>query len=116
MTDGGGSNLPLIAAVVADAEQKCHRCQGGLYLSAEVPAVGMPGWQRITLCPVCDANDPASQDLIAFFAIHSVVDEQTNDTFTRLVYDWLTAKRPQGVSPEKFEEDIAAWQQGLYDA
>ncbi|WP_213454111.1 DUF6300 family protein [Rhizomonospora bruguierae] len=98
-------------------EVACARCSGAAYLTATIPH---PGWdspvgrrfagsRTIALCPRCDAHDPASQGLLAYFAIHGEVTADTADTFAVLVRAWVSAPRPTGVDPRVLDREIEAW-------
>lgn len=92
----------------------CHRCGGELYLTATVAHPSLPGRRVLPLCPRCDANDPAAQGILAFFAVHSVVDSDMFAQMRELVAGWVAARRarPSGVDTTVLDADVGAWRAG----
>lgn len=105
---------------VEQRRQSCHRCDGELYLSVRVPhphymkAPGQPGRIRVaTLCPRCDVGNTQAHPLLAFFAVHSRVDDENAQEFADLVQAWVESlPPPREVDIEALEAEIAAWRNG----
>lgn len=101
---------------VSDA-QPCHRCGGELYLTINMPHAGIcntrgerTGGRRVVgLCPRCDAQDPTSQPLLAYFAIHGGVELEDTEEFVRMLDDWVRARPGSEVSDEQLEQDFQEW-------
>lgn len=93
----------------------CHRCGGELYLAVTAPHPTMPGDRLMVLCPQCDADDPDAQELLAWFAIYSVVDTSDLADLEVRVGHWVAAmqERPTGVYD--LDADVEAWHRGDYD-
>ena len=96
----------------------CHRCLGPLLLAARMPHPRLANCVYIQpLCPRCHIDDPGAQGLLAFFAVHSAVDEKNARTFNELVRQWLDGVSPPGaVDAETFEREIEAWHRGEFDS
>lgn len=64
-------------------------------LHARVPHIlsradgsGVGGTRGAVLCGGCDRDDPDAQGLLAFFALHETVTDETLSSVTALIRDW----------------------------
>jgi hypothetical protein len=113
--------IPQINVVEA---LRCDRCSGQPYLTAQIPHPSylypelQPEFGMLTfhLCPRCDDTDPAAQGILAFFTAYPSVTPDTAEVFSRLLEEWVgRVAVPPAVSPEAFEQDLAAFRRGDLD-
>ncbi|MFD6563062.1 DUF6300 family protein [Micromonospora profundi] len=95
----------------------CPTCSSETILAADRPHPRFPATMyRSYLCPICDRDDPAASGLLAFFAVHPVIDSTTFDTFRVLAQEWLDRlPDPPLVSEQDFDADVEAWRRGDFD-
>jgi len=74
----------------------CHRCDGPLMLLAQVPHIltgsdgsYVEGTRGVGLCVACDRHDPDAQGLLAFFAVHETVTDDTIHSIATLLQEWI---------------------------
>jgi len=114
--------MPKIEVVSTD-DLPCHRCQGRLYLAVRVPhpyQQPTPESQAsfavlVPLCPACDAESPAAQSLLAFFAIHECVSDGTLALFGELLRRWISELEYPRLDVEIYESEIEQWMNGGFD-
>ncbi|GIF75636.1 DUF6300 family protein [Asanoa siamensis] len=102
---------------IASNGNRCPVCDTEVILAADRPHPRFPAaMHRQYLCPVCHRDDPAASGLLAFFAVHPMVELSTSDTFAALVREWLDrVPDPPMVSDEDFDADVEAWRRGDFD-
>lgn len=74
----------------------CHRCgDAELLLVTRVPhtitgveGVPVAGTRGVGLCATCDRDDPDAQGVLAFFAVHEAVADDSVDTVAQLLDEW----------------------------
>jgi hypothetical protein len=67
----------------------CPNCQGEVHLVAAMAL------RDVTLCPACDAQAPAAQGLLRYFALHKALRPQDASEVSGLVGQWLAAVTAQ---------------------
>lgn len=71
----------------------------------------MAGTRLVGLCPRCDANQPGTQGLLAYFAIHSAVQPGDETTFAGLLRTWVDSI-PAHPDESQWAEDARKWSEG----
>ena len=110
---------------VETSDPRCPRCGGKLHVLLRVPP-DLARWpagslsegtmRLVPLCPHCDKEEPSAQGLLAFFVVHTAIDDENVADFAALVSEWVHhLPPPQRVDPVAFERDIAAWRRGDFD-
>jgi hypothetical protein len=70
----------------------------------------------VPVCPRCDSNEPSLQGLLAFFALHETLSDDTVEEFAALVNEMIHRLPPaRTVDPAAFEAELAAWRRGEFD-
>jgi hypothetical protein len=74
----------------------CHRCDKPLMLVARTShpltlADGsrVEGTRSVGLCAGCDRDTPDAQGLLAFFAVHETVTDETVSSVAALLAEWV---------------------------
>ena len=103
-----GSGPPVVVETTPE-DPDCPVCGRPGILSALLPHTMTDGRGDVTpgravavLCETCDIDHPEAGPLIAYFAVHGAIDQETLEQGTRLVSDWLTtaeAKPSPGGAP-----------------
>ena len=78
-------------------ELPCLRCGGQLLCVARVPhsflrsdGYQVCGGRLVGLCPACDRGEPAALGLIAFFTLHSGINDYALGEAGHLIFEWLS--------------------------
>jgi hypothetical protein len=86
----------------------CHRCNEVLILLAQVPHVligsdgsHVAGTRGVGLCAACDRHDPDAQGLLAFFAVHETVTDETVHSIASLLNEWIGRVADRRASSER---------------
>jgi Family of unknown function (DUF6300) len=98
----------------------CPRCGGPGLISAQIPVstwsdgtpLQIPCHAVVILCPACDIGSPEAGALIAFFAVHGCVSDETIEEFGRLLQAWTTVVQPPVADPERVEAEYQLWRAG----
>lgn len=84
-------------------------------LSAVIPAEGWTdAYRTVPLCPDCDQDRPTAQALLAFFAAHERIEDDTVEEFARLLRTWLEDIVPSGIDDDTIHTIVAAWTAQLF--
>ncbi|MFC4121861.1 DUF6300 family protein [Nonomuraea zeae] len=98
----------------------CPRCRAGEVLAVlRLPhtwanASGGPvrGMSEIVVCARCDAGDPLTGPIVAYFAAHDQVRPESLDQLARPLRRWLDRARPPEPDEQALEAEIEAWYRG----
>lgn len=109
--------------IVSTGDLRCHRCLGDLYLAVRVPhnswqtppGTNLSATRLVPLCPRCDANRPAAQDLLAYFAVYSSVTESTLHIFADLLQRWVNDIDCPQIDLAEVDAEIQQWLDGEFD-
>lgn len=69
----------------------------------------------VPLCPKCDTESPAAQSLLAFFAIHGCVSDDTLELFGALLGRWVAELDFPTIDPAVYDAEIDEWKNGDFD-
>lgn len=66
------------------------------------------------MCAACDRDDPDSQGVLAFFALHETVTDDTVASAAALIDEWAhrVDHRPSGNVQEESDEEFRRWLDG----
>lgn len=99
----------------------CQICGGELLFAVRVPmqvewagGQSVASYRTVTLCPRCHRSDPATQGVLAFFAVHERVTHETVHGAGAVIREWIerVTKNPPTYTDDELEEDIRRWEAG----
>lgn len=100
----------------------CHRCGDMLTLLAQIPhsfirsdGQTVEGRRGIGLCASCDRTDPAAQGLLAYFAVHDNVTEDTVSDVAALIIEWADRIGHRTIAQDieqAADDDYRRWEAG----
>ncbi len=104
--------------VLIDELPRCGRCGGPTLLVIRVPhslrrpdGVVLHGRRTVALCARCDAENPVTRGVVAFFVVHESI---TADTFTAaapVIREWIdhVTTHPPAYTDADLDDEIVAW-------
>ncbi|MFI0418118.1 DUF6300 family protein [Spongiactinospora sp. 9N601] len=101
-------------------EVRCPRCRTGDVLAVlRLPrtwtnASGnrVRGLGEVLLCAHCDAADPLTGPIVAYFAVNRSVRRQDVTTLARLLRHWIDHARPPRPDMPALDAESDAWHRG----
>jgi Family of unknown function (DUF6300) len=98
----------------------CRRCRTGDVLA--VPSLPH-GWtnssgarvrgvSEVPVCTRCDAGDPATGPIVAYFTVHTSVRPENAALFARLLRRWADRARPPRPDENALIAEAEAWYRG----
>ncbi len=105
--------------VQASNNLACPLCHGPAYFAARIPhsmrlshGGTVHGRRTVVLCPRCDRDNPATNDLLAFFVFHERITRDNVAQAAPLIEGWLRRSRQQVYSDDDQRRDIRDYLDG----
>lgn len=105
-----------------DQMPPCGRCGGPTLLTVRVPhslrrpdGVVVRGHRTAALCSRCDAEDPATSGVVAFFLVHESITAGTLTNAAPVIRQWIdhVVAHPPTYTNEDLDDEIALWRHDL---